>query len=399
MSLAILRTRQITTWLKRENGSASSLGISGSKQRLRSWEILLALMTFFLLGYCLAAALVIYNQSNWLTVLTGIVFFFGALFVLFSISVYATTLRQLITSQAQLRAENTRTTQALEKLQQVQRDQALTIHTEKMYSLGQMSAGIAHEINNPAGFIHGNLSHVRQYVIDLFSLINAYEQQSTDPRVAQLAEDIELDFIRSDSLKILDSMKLGSDRIRSIVKSMRNFSRLDESKRKSANIIEGIESTLVMLQGKLNESDTDIKTITKYDQQLPPIYCDHSAINQVLLQILSNAIEAFTPSGNGVRSAPIIEIVTQQLDSSWAQITISDNGSGIRDEDIGYIFDPFFTTKPIGKGTGLGLSVSHHIIVEQHGGQLMCSSQPKEGTTLTIKLPIDDTSLSPRTVW
>lgn len=389
MGLAILKTRQLTTWLNRENDSVSSSDIAVSEQRFQSWKVLSALMTFFLLGYCLAVALVFYNQSDWLTVLVGIVFFFGALFVLFSIRVYAITLRQLMASQAMWRAETKRATEALEMLKQVQHEQVQTIHTEKMHSLGQMSAGIAHEINNPVGFIHSNLSHVRTYALGLFSLINAYEQQSTESSVAQIAEDIELDFIRTDLLKIIDSMKLGSDRIRAIVKSMRNFSRLDESKRKSANLIEGIESTLVMLQGKLNDSDTDIKIITQYDPQLPPVHCNHSAINQVFLQILSNAIEAFTPSVNFSGAAPTIKIVTQQLDNHWAQITISDNGNGIGDENMGYIFDPFFTTKPIGKGTGLGLSVSHQIIVEQHRGQLMCSSQPKKGTTLTIRLPID----------
>lgn len=394
MSLAILKTQQITTWLKHENTNGSHSDIPVAEQRLQSWRILSALMTFFLLGYCLAAALVIANRSNWLTILTGVVFFFGALFVLFSINVYATTLQQLMASQAKWRLESNRATATLETLKQVQRDQVLTIHTEKMHSLGQMSAGIAHEINNPVGFIHSNLSHVQRYALDLISLINAYEQPNPQPTIAQLTEDIDLDFIRTDLFKTIDSMKSGSDRIQAIVNSMRNFSRLDEAKRKSANITEGIESTLVMLQGKLNDININVKIITQYDPQLPPIYGDHSAINQALLQILSNAIEAFTPPDDlslpAITSRPTIEIVTQQLDNDWAQITIADNGSGIRDQDIGYIFDPFFTTKPVGQGTGIGLSVSHQIIVEQHSGQLMCTSRPQKGTTLTIRLPIDE---------
>ena len=394
MGLAILKTRQITIWLKQENSSHPASNTQMSQRGLQSWKVLSALMTFFLFGYSLAAYSVFYNQASWLVLLTGVVFFFGAIFVLFSVSVYASTLRQLIVSQTSLREEGDRLTQALEKLRQVQHNQMLTIHTEKMHSLGQMAAGIAHEINNPIGFIYSNLNYVQQYVSDLFTLIDAYERQSSQPDaekidIAQIAADIELSFIRSDLFKIIKSMQSGSDRIKSIVNAMRNFSRLDESKRKSASITEGIESTLVMLQGKLNDSDARIKTVVNYDPQLVPIHCDHSAINQALLHILSNAIEALTPPATASQTTPTITIDVQQLDSHWTQITISDNGDGIRDEDINYIFDPFFTTKPIGKGTGLGLSISHQIVVEQHGGQFMCSSQPGKGATFTIRLPAD----------
>ena len=396
MGLAILKTRQIATWLKYESGSYQAPSTRMSQQGLQSWKVLSALMTFFLFGYSLAACLVFYNQANSLVLLTGVVFFLGAIFVLFSVSVYAVTLRQLIASQTSLREESNRLTQALEKLRQVQHNQMLTIHTEKMHSLGQMSAGIAHEINNPIGFIYSNLDHVQQYANDLFTLIDAYERQANQSNVekidtAKLAAEIDLSFIRSDLFRTIQSMRVGSDRIKSIVNAMRNFSRLDESKWKSANITEGIESTLVILQGKLNDSSS-IKTVVTYDPHLTPIYCDHSAINQTLLHILSNAIEALTLQATDFQTTPTIAIVVQQLDNHWIQIAISDNGNGIRDEDINHIFDPFFTTKPIGKGTGLGLSISHQIVVEQHNGQLVCSSQPGKETTFTIRLPIGKNS-------
>lgn len=396
MSLAIVKTKQITAWLKCENENLRTSDHQKPEQGLQNWRILSALMSFFLLGYCLTAYLVIYRQSDWLTVLTGVVFFVGALFVLFSVSVYATTLHQLIESQVKLREESDRTIQALEKLRQVQHSQMLTIHTEKMHSLGQMSAGIAHEINNPVNFIYGNLTHIQQYATDLFSLISAYEQQSVQPANAtpatlakEIAEEIDLDFIRTDIFKTLHSMKMGSDRIKKIVSTMRNFSRLDESQYKLADVTEGIKSTLMMLQGKLNDSPLKIEVATHYDPQLSPLYCDPRAINQALLQILGNAIESFDSKSNLIpKQPPIIEISTRQIDDHWTEIIISDNGKGISDKNISYIFDPFFTTKPIGKGTGLGLSISHQIIVEQHKGRLSCCSQPCKGTAFILKLPV-----------
>ncbi|MGB7087096.1 MAG: ATP-binding protein [Phormidesmis sp.] len=347
-------------------------------------------MSLFLLGYCLAVHLVISAQSNWLTVLTGVVFFFGAVFVLFSAIVYDVTLQQLIGSQIALRAESDRTTQALTQLTAVQHSQMLTIHAEKMRSLGQMSAGIAHEINNPVGFIHSNLCHVRQYATDLLALLDIY-QQDPQPVAIEFAEDIDIDFIRSDFLNTIASMQTGTQRISSIVESMRNFSRLDESQYKSASITKDIESTLMMLQGKLegNVDDANIQINTHYDVSLPPLYCDHAAINQALLQVLHNAIESFTTTDDFIAAAPTIEISTQKLGGHWAQITIEDNGCGISQDNISHIFEPFFTTKPIGEGIGLGLSTSYQIVVNQHHGKLLCRSQPHQGTTLTIQLPIN----------
>lgn len=385
MGLAIHRTRRIIGRLKRANAENKA-----ASQNNLHWRILSALMSLFLLGYCLAVHLVITAQLDWLTVLTGVVFFFGAVFVLFSVTVYDMTLQQLIRSQIELRAESDRTTQALAQLTAVQHSQMLTIHTEKMRSLGQMSAGIAHEINNPVGFIYGNLEHLRQYTTDIFALLDIY-QQDAHPVAIEFSEDIDLDFIRSDLFKTIASMQTGTQRIRAIVESMRNFSRLDESQYKSASITKDIESTLMMLQGKLDGkiNNTNIQVKTHYDVSLPPLYCDHAALNQALLQILSNAIDSFTPADNFVGVTPTIEISTQQLDEHWAQITIEDNGSGISPDNISRIFEPFFTTKPIGKGTGLGLSTSYQIVVKQHHGQLLCRSQLNQGTTLTLQLPIN----------
>ena len=395
MGLAIFKTKQIISWLRREDFNQVS-GVQISEQSLQRWRVMSALMTFFLFGYLLAACLVFYQQSSWLTILTGVVFFFGALFVLFSANVYAATLRQLIASQISLSAQTDKATQTLSQLKQVQHDQMLTIQTEKMRSLNQMSAGIAHEINNPANFIHGNLLCLQEYTNDLLMLIEAYQKASEDSQctwedVAQIEEEIDLDFIRADLSKAINSMKLGSDRIKSIVGTMRNFSRLDESQYKLADITQGIEGTLMMLQGKINDSQTKVEVITQFDPKLAAVYGDHGAINQALLQILSNAIDAFASIDPLLLSQlPTIKIATQQIDSDWVQITVVDNGSGIKDTDIKHIFDPFFTTKPIGTGTGLGLAVSHQIIVEQHGGHLDCYSQVGKGTTFQIRLPVSN---------
>ena len=385
MGSAIHRTRRITTRLKPVNAENKA-----ANQNNLYWRILLALMSFFLLGYCLAMHLVITAQSDWLTVLTGVVFFFGAVFVLFSAIVYDVTLQQLIGSQRALRVESERTTQALTQLTAVQHSQMLTIHAEKMRSLGQMSAGIAHEINNPVGFIHSNLDHVRQYATDLLALLDIY-QRDPQPVAIEFAEDIDIEFIRSDFFDTIASMQTGTQRIRSIVESMRNFSRLDESQYKSASITKDIESTLMMLQGKLegNASDASIQLTTHYDVSLPPLYCDHAAINQALLQILDNAIESFTTTDDFIAAAPTIEISTQKLGGHWVQITIEDNGYGISQDNIRHIFEPFFTTKPIGEGTGLGLSASYQIVVNQHHGKLLCCSRLHQGTTMTIQLPIN----------
>ena len=224
----------------------------------------------------------------WLPLLTGVVFFFGALFVLFSVSVYTQTLHQLIAIQARYRDERDRSAAALAKLQKTQ---TLLVHNEKMLSLGQLSAGIAHEINNPTSFIHGNLTHLQGYTADLLSLVSLYEELMCDrpecdkfQAIETLSAEIDLDFLKADMPNVLMSMRSGTQRIRQIVASMRTFSRLDESQYKPGVLTEGLEAALVLLQSRLthNAQRQNIEVIKQYGE-LPMMHCDHGAINQVFL--------------------------------------------------------------------------------------------------------------------
>lgn len=403
MSLAIFKTQKIITLLNRESTSSSASG----KQN-QSWYYLLTLMIFFLGGYCLAVFLIAHEKFDWLPLLTGTVFFFGALFVLFSVSLYKQTLCQLMISQANYREESKRVASALA---QVQHTQTLLIHNEKMLSLGQLSAGIAHEINNPVNFIHGNLRHIQTYANDLFTLLDAYKQ-AADPAnisdILSLEDEIDLAYIKPDLAKILTSMAAGTQRIRQIVASMRTFSRLDESQYKQTDLVEGLESAVVMLQSRLQEGtlashSSELEIIRDYSK-LPTVECNHGAVNQVFLHILTNAADAIrswqdvaNASQNHADSdaqSPQIRVSARQLNEQWVQVAIADNGPGISAPDLHHIFDPFFTTKSIGKGTGLGLSISHQIIVEQHKGRLQCQSEPGKGSTFTIDLPVRRAAVS-----
>ncbi|NES03949.1 MAG: AAA family ATPase [Okeania sp. SIO2F4] len=286
----------------------------------------------------------------------------------------------------ELQENNQHLQQTLEKLQQTQ---AQLIQTEKMSSLGQMIAGIAHEINNPITFISGNITHARQYVQDLLDLIDLYQEEGTAPSVAiqEKLKEIDLEFLCNDIEKIFDSMETGSTRIRQIILGLRNFSRLDESQRKQVDIHEGLENTLMILQHRLrgNDSHPDIAIVKNYGQ-LPLINCYASQLNQVFLQILTNAIDALTTSE--AHDCPQINISSEMLDAQTVRIRIGDNGSGISKTVEQRIFDPFFTTKPVGQGTGLGLSISYQIVTEQHRGQLLCISQLEKGTEFMIDIPI-----------
>ncbi|NET46250.1 PAS domain-containing protein [Okeania sp. SIO2B3] len=288
---------------------------------------------------------------------------------------------------------------ALQKLQQAQ---AQLIQTEKMSSLGQIVAGLAHEINNPINFISANISYASQYTQNLLSLIHLYQQNYPHPPtiIQEQIEAVELDFLIEDLPKILNSMKVGADRICAIILSLRNFSRLDESEVKIVDIHEGIESTLLILQNKLREKPEEkaIQIIKKYDS-LPNIECYVSQINQVFMNIISNAVDALAEKRNKKsqqsnpnllmqENLPTIEISTKATSSQEVAIIISDNGIGMTEIVCQKIFDPFFTTKPVGSGTGLGLSVSYQIIVEKHQGKLNCTSTPKQGTEFLIEIPI-----------
>jgi predicted ATPase/signal transduction histidine kinase len=280
-------------------------------------------------------------------------------------------------------------------LQKLQHTQAQLIHSEKMSSLGQLVAGIAHEINNPINFIHGNIIHTRSYLEDLLDLLTLYQQEypQHSPVIQAKNEEIDLNFIIEDLTKMLTSMRTGSDRIRQIVQSLRNFSRLDEADFKDVDIHSGIDSALLILQHRLKKDDPEREiTIVKEYGQIPLVNCYPSALNQVFMNILNNAIDALQKtgktSGEEGYKKPTIIIRTFREDSHNLVLSIADNGIGIEPSVINKIFDPFFTTKPVGSGTGLGLSISYSIIVEKHQGKLTCLSTPGEGTEFIIKLPI-----------
>lgn len=295
---------------------------------------------------------------------------------------------------------------AMEKLKQTQ---AQLVQTEKMSGLGQLVAGVAHEINNPVSFIYGNLVHTREYIDNLLHTINLYQRHYPNPlpEIKTALEDIELDFLREDLPKILESMEFGADRIREIVRSLQNFSRQQESQMKSVDIHEGIDSTLLILQNRLKDQcDRPEIAILKDYGELPRVQCYASQLNQVFLNILCNAIDALqepaledkkepgaiairtelSPEGSavGCNSACCLGLT----EGNFVVISISDNGSGIPESVRGRLFDPFFTTKPVGKGMGLGLAIAHQIVVQQHQGHLECISQLGRGTTFLISIPV-----------
>ena len=289
-------------------------------------------------------------------------------------------------------------------LKELKKTQGQLIQTEKMSSLGQLVAGVAHEINNPVNFIHGNIRHAREYAEDLLRLVELYQAEYPNPSVTiqEEVESIDLDFMREDLPKLLSSMKVGSERIREIVKSLRNFSRLDEAEYKPANIHEGIDSTLMILQNRLKaKSDTAGIEIIKEYGELPLVECYPGQLNQVFMNLLTNAIDALdehnqkTISFEEIKTKPSqIRISTQVLDSESITICIADNGPGISPEIVSQLFDPFFTTKAVGKGTGLGLAISYNIIVEKHHGDLKWVSQLSEGTEFMIRIPIAQKNVS-----
>jgi two-component system, NtrC family, sensor kinase len=261
------------------------------------------------------------------------------------------------------------------------------VQTEKMASLGQIVAGIAHELNNPVTFIYGNVEHAFNYIEDLLNLIYVYQQEYPEPTeaLAETIEEIDLYFLIPDLKKILQSMKSGAERIKDIILDLRNFSRLDEADLKSVDLIEGLENTLKILQYRFKPQANrpEIQLVKDY-QEFPLVECYAAQMNQVFMNILSNAIDALEMVAN-----PMIKIQAS-LSENFQQVHlgISDNGCGIPEEIISKIFDPFFTTKPVGKGTGMGLAVSYQVIVDQHGGLLECFSKPGQGSKFLITLPI-----------
>ncbi|MEG4624871.1 PAS domain-containing protein [Microcoleus sp. w1-18aA5] len=281
----------------------------------------------------------------------------------------------------------------LEKtLADLQKAQSQLIQAEKMSSIGQMVAGVAHEINNPISFIYGNIIPAAQYARDLVKLINLYQQHYPEP-VAEIEEElaeVEVDFIAEDFPRMLASMQEGANRIKQIVLSLRNFSRLDETARKVIDIHEGIESTLVILQHRFQPQVKrgEIQVIKNYGE-LPKVECYPAQLNQVFMNLLMNAIDAMEESSaNCTCKVNQIRIVTEVSSENQVCVRISDTGPGIRPEIQSRMFDPFFTTKPIGTGTGLGLSISYQIVKDTHGGKLECHSEVGRGTEFALQLPI-----------
>ncbi|NEO28026.1 MAG: HAMP domain-containing histidine kinase [Kamptonema sp. SIO4C4] len=377
MFFSILKTRKI-------------LKLVAQDKDLWQWKILYFLMIFFLGGYSLAVALVGFKRYEFIPFLMGIVFFFGALFVLFSINLYYHT---LFFRQERYRLAKENAEASLRKLKQMQMQ---LIQNEKMLSLGKLVAGIAHEINNPINFIHGNLYHIENYSQNLLDLVSLYTENYPNPqaKVVQLTEDIDLDFLKADLPRLFESMKVGTNRIRHIVTSLRHFSRLDESQYKRVSLQEGLDSTITIFQSYLKaKKNSCIIEIIKNYHPLPWVDCNPREINQVFINLLSNAVDAIEEKNQQFACQNLspepgqIKVTTEVINHNWVRIKISDNGIGIDEDTCDRIFDPFFTTKTVGEGTGLGLSISYQIIVDKHQGNLHCHSIPNQGTEFMIELP------------
>ncbi|MEH2285575.1 MAG: response regulator [Nostoc sp.] len=290
-----------------------------------------------------------------------------------------------------------RTAELTQSLQQLQQTQLQMIQSEKMSTLGQLVAGIGHEINNPVGFVSGNLSYIEEYVNNLLRLVSLQQQKLTqpDPEIQELVEEMDLEYLTEDLPKLLASMHQGITRLKDISLSLRTFTRADISSPVEFQIHEGIDSTLMLLKHRLkgNSDRTKIQVITQYGD-LPPISCYPGQLNQVFMNIIANAIDAFDElhqnhSDREISAYPNIITITTSVDPQQQTVTIciQDNGPGMVPNVQSRIFEQSFTTKPVGKGTGLGLAISHQIIVEKHNGQVNCLSMPSEGTKFIITLP------------
>jgi signal transduction histidine kinase len=304
----------------------------------------------------------------------------------------------LLCSQAAISLENARLyQQAQQALTDLQKTQLQLVNSEKMSALGSLVAGVAHEINNPTGFLQGNIQPAQEYLQDLLELIEVYESEYPQPNqvIQEKIEDIELEFVRKDFPELLESMNLGVERIRNISKSLRTFSRKDEEHKTQFKIDEGIESTLLILKHRTKASEQrPALEIVKDYQDIPEVQCFPGQLNQVFMNIMANAIDAFDEANVGksydeIKANPNqITISISQLDETRVQIQIQDNGCGMKPETQARIFEQGFTTKGVGKGTGLGMAIARQIVQEKHGGTITCDSELGKGTTFTITLPI-----------
>lgn len=340
------------------------------------------------------------NISWWETSLTPLRDSHGIIYRIVSSSNDITDRKQAEQALRESEAEFREQANQLEiTLRQLQTTQAQLVQNEKMSSLGQLVAGIAHEINNPVNFIYGNLTHTSQYVSDLLWLVNLYGKYYPEPmpEIKAAIQEVDMEFLGVDLPRLMESMQSGAERIRQIVLSLRNFSRLDEDGLKSVNIHEGIDNTLLILQHRLYSQKAGehgiehpaIEVITDYSK-LPSAECYPGQLNQVFMNLLSNAIDSLEEQREiNIHHQPKIWISTSLLrHNSRIAIKIRDNGLGMIPEIQSRLFDPFFTTKPVGKGTGLGLAISYKIVVDKHRGELICNSAPGEGAEFTIEIPI-----------
>jgi signal transduction histidine kinase len=296
--------------------------------------------------------------------------------------------------QTQLEQKNLSLQNTLDELKNAQMK---LIQNEKMVALGQLVAGIAHELNNPVSFIYGNVKYAEDYINQLVNVIELYQNDYPNPtdKIQNTIQDIDLKFLMQDVQNILDAMHRGSERIRQIVVSLQQFSRKDTGEMKRANIHEGIENSLLMLQYRFRETKNHpaIQVIKEYDE-LPLVTCYPGQLNQVFMHLLNNAVDALeekslkNAQGNSSSQNPQISITTELIDEAHVSIRIADNGCGIDEKLKSHLFDPFFTTKPVGKGTGLGLAISYQIIVQKHKGQLTYFSSSGQGSEFTIQIPV-----------
>ncbi|MCC5626892.1 GAF domain-containing protein [Nostoc sphaeroides CHAB 2801] len=299
--------------------------------------------------------------------------------------------------QAELLKQTQRQKEELtQTLKELQYTQSQLIQSEKMAGLGQLVAGVAHEINNPINFIYGNITYVTEHTENLFKLLRLYQKQSPKAtgEIQNQVAALDLDFISDDLPKILNSIKMGAERISQLVLSLRIFSRLDEAGIKSVDLHEGIDSTLLILQHRLQpEANSLAIEVVKQYGELPPVVCYAAQMNQVFMNILNNAIDALENSQKAAKiiDNPKIWIRTEVISGDTILICIADNGCGIPEIKRSRIFEPFFTTKQPGQGTGLGLSISYQIIVEKHGGNIKCVSEPGKGCEFWIEIPIKRT--------
>ncbi len=304
---------------------------------------------------------------------------------------------QQLTQELEQRVQE-RTAALSGALHNLQQAQVQLVQQEKLSALGQLVAGIAHEINNPVNFIHGNLNHAQSYVKDLLETLNQYQQLYPHPveELKQHCESIDLDFLVEDLPKLVGSMQLGTRRILEIVLGLRNFSRLDEAEKKPVDLHEGLESTLLLLRHRLKAPSEhfSIEIIRDYGE-LPLVQCYAGQLNQVFMNLLVNAIDAIEhkpesthPSSDDVSAPGKITITTQIKEQQSVLVRIADNGTGMTETVQNKLFEPFFTTKAVGKGTGLGLSISRQIIEEQHNGKLICISEVGKGTEFIIEIPL-----------